>query len=229
MALPWWFMGANALASALAARGAARAGGMTVPATTTPEGLISPRTALVASIGTNVGSALWARHLSNTAHRREVVDLKKAGINPILTATGGRGASSDFGGFENPASSALAARQAQANIELTRAQAHLVRTQAGDISSSFAARTGALEAQAELSRMNADQLRRILPEALNRARAEIESSLGSARAARARAVLDEAARTGALNEQQLQEILKTAGPMTKFLLMVLRELRGVAR
>lgn len=116
----------------------------------------------------------WEENMSNTAHQREMRDLQRAGLNPILTATGGRGASVPSmapAHAENPfagaASNAVAAARVKnetaynelameklaKDVKLTDVQAEYIRAQ-----------TKAALAQAGLSTWSAREKEAGLPE-----------------------------------------------------------------
>lgn len=69
----------------------------------------------------------WEANLANTAHQREIADLQAAGLNPLLSASGGNGADTPSGASASSAGNMPIDMASILNTALTGAQIENVR------------------------------------------------------------------------------------------------------
>lgn len=192
-------------------------------------GILGPIISTAVSIREAQKNRDFQERMSSTSHQREAADMRAAGLNPLVREGGGASTPPGaVGDVRDPFSGLMLVAQMRALEAQTRntdAQTRAVDQETGFKGQRFGSELEKLGYDTDISRLSMEERRRLLPMALKRAKAEIDQSVNSARALKARAMLDEAARTGALNEKELQEILGKSAPSLRIIFELLRSLR----
>ena len=124
---------------------------------------------------------------------------------------------------------ALAVKQARANIELTQAQADaargqsiLTRQQAYESTSLFQMKSELMAGNVEVQNLDIEQRRQMMPLLVKEAEVRIRDMASSARRNEALAVLHELEKTGYVNAQKFEEHIGSMGPAGKYLMEMVR-------
>lgn len=171
----------------------------------------------------------FQERMSSTAHQREVEDMKKAGLNPLVREGGGSstppGAMPDIA---NPGSGLMMAaqlRQMEAQTRNIDAQTGSIVQETGFKAQLFDPQMKKLMADIDVQELTAAERRKLLPQVVAQVKADIAAKMSGARAQVARAKLDELARTGAVNLAELEGLLGKGSPALRLLFELMRSSR----
>lgn len=203
--------------------------------------------ALIFGAGTALFTNIWnsaeaaknrrfQERMSSSAHTREVADLQRAGINPMMSRMGS-GASSPGGDravMEDVGKGAASAAQ----VSLMRKQGALLdaqtqgenaRTQGQQISnqtawSGQAFQLDKLKHESQVAGLSVKEREAALPFVVRELEARIDQMSSASEANRARAVLDQLRKEGFENDAEFERRLGEVSPAIRSALQILRTL-----
>jgi len=184
--------------------------------------------------GVSLLQNLWSAKRADSAHQREVRDMQRAGINPILTGRGPGAAVGEMQDIGRGVTTALEVRRARAEIAVLEAQARQLassaresETRSNEISTYAPGRADEVSARVRLLNADEETRRLQLKNLQSVIESEIQQRLSSAAASKAIAALHRADLTRAENIAAFEKELGMSSPAIRLFFEVLRSLSSV--
>lgn len=182
-----------------------------------------------------LGESIWSAKRADSAHQREVRDLQRAGLNPMLSA-GGAGAPNSPVSVSEGVGTGLQVQRQRAELRLLEAQARrevssarLADTQSWELASFAGTRANEVASRASLANLDAETRRRQMDYVVNAIKSEIEQRMSSAAGSRAVAALNKADLTRVENIAEFEKMLGAGSPAMRMAFEFLRALAAVRR